>query len=65
MIVKRFGCTAIHNKALYKCVIHSFIPQTFEMRLYSDFIIHLKNKNNSNLFWSYLLLIAQLSLSLI
>ncbi len=26
------------------------------MRLYSDFIIHLKNKNNNNLFWSYLLL---------
>ncbi len=24
MIVKRFGCTAIHNKALYKCFIHSF-----------------------------------------
>ncbi len=25
IIVKRFGCTAIHNKALYKCIIHSFI----------------------------------------
>ncbi len=25
MIVKRFGCTAIHNKALYKCIIHSSI----------------------------------------
>ncbi len=25
MIVKHFGCTAIHNKALYKCLIHSFI----------------------------------------
>ncbi len=25
MIVKRFGCTTIHNKALYKCLIHSFI----------------------------------------
>ncbi len=23
MIVKRFGCTTIHNKALYKCIIHS------------------------------------------
>ncbi len=22
MIVKRFGCMAIHNKALYKCIIH-------------------------------------------
>ncbi len=26
VIVKRFGCTAIHIKALYKCpFIHSFI----------------------------------------
>ncbi len=25
MTVKRFGCTTIHNKALYKCLIHSFI----------------------------------------
>ncbi len=25
MIVKRFGCTTIHNKALYKCLISSFI----------------------------------------
>ncbi len=25
MIVKCFGCTAIHNKALYKCIIYSFI----------------------------------------
>ncbi len=25
MIVKHFECTAIHNKALYKCIIHSFI----------------------------------------
>ncbi len=24
MITKRFGCTTIHNKALYKCIIHSF-----------------------------------------
>ncbi len=24
MLVKRCGCTAIHNKALYKCFIHSF-----------------------------------------
>ncbi len=23
MIVKRFGFTGIHNKALYKCIIHS------------------------------------------
>ncbi len=26
MIVKSFGCMAIHSKALYKCIIHSFIP---------------------------------------
>lgn len=25
MIVKHFGCTAIHNKALYKCLVHSLI----------------------------------------
>ncbi len=25
MIVKRFGCMVIHNKALYKCIIHSYI----------------------------------------
>ncbi len=25
MTVKHFGCTTIHNKALYKCIIHSFI----------------------------------------
>ncbi len=34
------------------------------MRLYSDFIIHIKNNNNNNLFWSYLLLIAQLPIDL-
>ncbi len=28
MIVKCFGCTAIHNKALYKCIIHSFADGT-------------------------------------
>ncbi len=26
MVLKRFGCTTIHNKALYKCIIHSFFP---------------------------------------
>ncbi len=25
MIEKCFGCTTINNKALYKCIIHSFI----------------------------------------
>ncbi len=24
VIVESFGCTAIHNKVLYKCIIHSF-----------------------------------------
>ncbi len=24
IIVKHFVCTAIHNKALYKCILHSF-----------------------------------------
>ncbi len=24
-LLKRFGCTTIHNKVLYKCIIHSFI----------------------------------------
>ncbi len=33
MIVKHFGCTAIHNKALYKCIIHSFI---FRMQRYDS-----------------------------
>ncbi len=29
MIVKRFGCTAINNKALYECIIHSLIITIF------------------------------------
>ncbi len=33
MIVKRFGCTTIHNKALYKCLIHSFIHSCDVLRL--------------------------------
>ncbi len=33
MIVKRFGCTAIQNKALYKSLIHSFIHSTFLLNL--------------------------------
>ncbi len=31
MIVKRFGCTTIHNKALYKCIIHSFIHSSGQL----------------------------------
>ncbi len=43
MIVKRFGCTAIHNKALYKCLIHSFIPLHFLSNrvLYLQITLHL------------------------
>ncbi len=33
MIVKHFGCTTIHNKALYKCIIHSFIQLHFHIVL--------------------------------
>ncbi len=29
MSVKRFGCTAIHNKALHKCIIPSFIQISY------------------------------------
>ncbi len=36
MIVKHFGCTAIHNKALYKCIFHSFI-----LSFIHSFIIYL------------------------
>ncbi len=45
MNVKRFGCTAIHNKALYKCIIHSFIQCNtifmlkFKQHVYSDLYI--------------------------
>ncbi len=44
MIVKHFGCTAIHKKALYKCIIHSFIHSyhqevTFNVKVCeSDFV---------------------------
>ncbi len=36
MIVKRFGFTTIHNKALYKCFIHSFIHSFILMCCRSD-----------------------------
>ncbi len=38
MIIKRFGCTAIHNKVLYKCIIHS-LPNT--VRYFSVICIHI------------------------
>ncbi len=41
---KRFGCMAIHNKALYKCIIHSFIhtgiPSLNNWRSVSSLIVH-------------------------
>ncbi len=42
MIVKRFGCTTIHNKALYKCIIHSFIqytPSKIETQYLNEWVI--------------------------
>ncbi len=36
MIVKRFGCTTIHNKALDKCLIHSFIHSYREEEGYKN-----------------------------
>ncbi len=30
MIVKHFGCTAIHNKALFKCLIHKIKNYNFD-----------------------------------
>ncbi len=35
MIVKRFGCTTIQNKVLYKCIIHSFIRSFVHSFIYS------------------------------
>ncbi len=43
MIVKRFGYTAIHNKALYKCLIHSFIKLGIVCVAVIGDIIFLKN----------------------
>ncbi len=43
MIVKHFGCTAIYNKALYKCIIHSFIHHSTSSSTYTTvyiFYIH-------------------------
>ncbi len=48
MIVKHFGCTTIYNKALYKCIIHSFIKtwascqsSWCEEWFYSHFTLHI------------------------
>ncbi len=40
MIVKHFGCTAMHNKALYKCIIHSIHDETVNIGL-----LYLKYQN--------------------
>ncbi len=49
MIVKRFGCTAVHNKTLYKCIIHFERHITFLSNIESRMtflvfkgVIHLK-----------------------
>ncbi len=59
MIVKRFGCTTIHNKALYKCLIHSFIPHSMdesgqehqeafkELRTVTDLALHATKSNGA------------------
>ncbi len=46
MIVKCFGCTTIHNKALYKCIIHSY----FLWKLWYNWI---ENSKEQNLFENY------------
>ncbi len=38
MIVKHFGCK-IYNKALYKCIIHSFIHKTFLLTSFQSYVI--------------------------
>ncbi len=50
MIVKRFGCTTIHNKMLYKCIIHSFkrMKKKKEKEKKND-RVHITAKNS---FWS-------------
>ncbi len=45
MIEKRFGCTTIHNKALYKYIIQSFI--LFKC------VYYLSCKNVVIIFWSF------------
>ncbi len=49
MIVKGFGCTAIHNKALYICIIHIYIHIHIYMNkmggnpIFQNFCICLQN----------------------
>ncbi len=50
MIVKRFGCTTIHNKAHYKCIIHSYCPHPLVSRAdlgKLDFRVGLNENANS------------------
>ncbi len=47
MIVKRFWCTTIHNKSLYKCIIHSFITSEFSNCFDFDFSICFKLLQNN------------------
>ncbi len=52
MIVKHFGYTAIHNKALYKCIIHSLqsfsniLNVTFDPKNRKKLIRYKYNKKN-------------------
>ncbi len=39
MIVKRFGCTTIHNKALYKCTILSYKDKLIQRVCFKPFFI--------------------------
>ncbi len=47
MIVKCFGCTTIHNKALFKCIIHSFITSEFSKCFDFNFSICFKLHQNN------------------
>ncbi len=55
MIVKRFGCTAIHKKALYKCIIHSFIQFVMVLLIYNENCIGF-NGNCNGACWSLLVI---------
>ncbi len=45
MIIKHFGCTAIHNEAQYKCLIHSFYLYIFSEILGLIYEANVRTKN--------------------
>ncbi len=51
MIVKCFGCTTIHNKALYKCIIHSF---SFSLSWFSEQFTQTYSKYRNPEFMTFL-----------